>query len=77
MAITRQAVMPTGSHRPTIGWPRCAVRASWWTQSGSWSGGAMRSMRYVATTISAATSAASDVRHRPPTATPTPTIAAA
>ena len=30
---------------PTIGWPRWAVRASWWTQSGRLSGGASRSTR--------------------------------
>ena len=34
-ARTRQAAIPAGSQIPTIGWPRCAVRASWWTQSGS------------------------------------------
>ena len=34
-------------------------------------------MRYVATTTSAATSAASEVRQTPPMATPTPTIAIA
>ena len=29
---------------PTIGWPRWAVRASCWTQSGSFSAGARRSI---------------------------------
>ena len=46
------------SQTPTIGWPRCVVRASWWTQSGSLSAGAMRSMRNVRITSSATTSAA-------------------
>ena len=44
-AMTMQATTPTGSHAPIIGWPRWAVRASWWTQSGSLSAGARRSMR--------------------------------
>ena len=76
-AIRRQAPIPNGSHTPTMGWPRWAVSASWWTQSGRFSGGATRSIRYVTSTTIAAISAAIEVRHTPPTATPTPTIAAA
>ena len=44
-ASTIQATTPTGSHCPTIGWPRCEVRAIWWNQFGRLKAGDSRSMR--------------------------------
>ena len=43
--MTTAAITPLASHTPTIGWPKCAVSASWWTQSGSLRGSASRSTR--------------------------------
>ena len=63
--------------RPTIGWPRCAVSASCWIQSGSSSAGTTVSMTNVRITSRAMSSPANAVVTRPPNAIPIPASASA
>ena len=69
--------MPTTSHDPSIGWPMWLLSASWWTASGTPRSPPTRSISQVTIVRPATVGAANPGPRSPPTAMPTPAMAAA